>query len=106
MQANGSQQIWTTKKVYTSRVHKETENYFITVFDDNRFESYTMQKNKRSMEERLNVNTGEKLYQSTLFDLLIPTAEVIALLPLATTFLTEASLKMVSGMTALTRIST
>ncbi|GLR04556.1 hypothetical protein GCM10007906_21440 [Vibrio hyugaensis] len=74
VQANGSQQIWTTKKVYTSRVHKETENYFITVFDDNRFESYTMQKNKRSMEERLNVNTGEKLYQSTLFDLLIPTA--------------------------------
>ncbi|HDM8045563.1 TPA: hypothetical protein P0E04_003796 [Vibrio campbellii] len=74
VQTSDSQQIWTTKKVYTSRVHKETENYFITVFDNNRFESYTMQKNKRSMEERLNVNTGEKLYQSARFDLLIPTA--------------------------------
>ncbi|WP_045494259.1 hypothetical protein [Vibrio hyugaensis] len=73
LQTNGTQQIWTTKKVYTSRVHKETENYFITVFDNNRFESYTMQKNKRSMEERLNVNTGEELYQTTLFDFLIPT---------------------------------
>ncbi|WP_440886885.1 hypothetical protein [Vibrio sp. WZ-1] len=74
VQANGVQQIWTTKKVYTSLVHKETENYFITIFDNNHFESYTMQKNKRSMEERLNVNTGEKLYQYNLFDLLIPTA--------------------------------
>ncbi|EKO3831343.1 hypothetical protein PQE20_10880 [Vibrio harveyi] len=70
----GSRQIWTTKKTYLSRVHKDTENYFITVFNNNRFESYTMQKNKRSMEERLNVNTGKELYQSALFDLLIPTA--------------------------------
>lgn len=73
VQTNRTQQIWTTKKVYTSRVHKETKNYFITVFDNNRFESYTMQKNKRSMEERLNVNTGKDLEHFTLFDLLIPT---------------------------------
>ncbi len=41
---HGVRQIWTTKKVYASQVHKETQNYFTTVFDGKQFESYTMQK--------------------------------------------------------------
>ncbi len=66
-----TQQIWTTKKVYPSYV-QETENYFTTVFDGEGFESYTMQKNKLAMEERLNVNTGAYVYQMAFFDFLIP----------------------------------
>nr|WP_274613549.1 hypothetical protein [Vibrio diabolicus] len=69
---HGVRQIWTTKKVYASQVHKETQNYFTTVFDGKQFESYTMQKNKQSMEKRINVHTGEYEYQGTLFDYLFP----------------------------------
>ncbi len=67
-----AQQIWTTKKVYSSYVHQDTDNYFTTVFDGEGFESYTMQKNKQSMEERLNVHTGAYVYQMAFFDFLIP----------------------------------
>ncbi|MEA5296657.1 hypothetical protein ACJO15_04020 [Vibrio parahaemolyticus] len=70
--ANGARQIWTTKKVYPSQVHKETQNYFTTVFDGKQFESYTMQKNKQSMEKRINAPTGRYLYQISFFDYLLP----------------------------------
>ncbi|MDF2154052.1 hypothetical protein [Vibrio sp. CAU 1672] len=70
--ANGTRQIWTTKKVYPSQVQKDTENLFITVYAGKRFESYTMQKSKPAMEQRLNVHTGEYEYQMTMFDYLFP----------------------------------
>lgn len=72
--ANGARQIWTTKKVYPSKVHIGTDNYFTSVYDGKQFESYTMQKNKRSMEARLNVNTGEHEFQMIMFDYLFPIA--------------------------------
>ncbi|MGR5134687.1 hypothetical protein [Vibrio alfacsensis] len=70
--ANGSRQIWTTKKIYPSQVHKGTDNYFTTVYNGNQFESYTLQKNKRAMETRLNVTTGEHKFQMVMFDYLFP----------------------------------
>ncbi|EJN8561529.1 hypothetical protein NR080_004454 [Vibrio alginolyticus] len=68
----GVRQIWTIKKEYPSQVHEDTRNYFTTVFDGKQFESYTMQKNKQSMEKRINVHTGEYEYQGTSFDYLFP----------------------------------
>lgn len=70
--ANDARQIWTTKKVYSSQVHQDTQNYFTTVYDGKQFESYTMQKNKRAMETRLNVTTGEHKFQMVMFDYLFP----------------------------------
>ncbi|HHX8479618.1 TPA: hypothetical protein ACVO3A_001258 [Vibrio diabolicus] len=69
---HGVRQIWTTKKVYASQVHEETQNYFTTVFDGKQFESYTMQKNKQSMEKRINAPTGRYLRQISFFDYLLP----------------------------------
>ncbi|HHF3175550.1 TPA: hypothetical protein ACPJ17_004339 [Vibrio alginolyticus] len=68
----GVRQIWTIKKEYPSQVHEDTRNYFTTVFDGKQFESYTMQKNKQSMEKRINAPTGRYLRQISFFDYLLP----------------------------------
>ncbi|EIC9813562.1 MULTISPECIES: hypothetical protein [Vibrio] len=68
----GVRQIWTIKKEYPSQVHEDTRNYFTTVFDGKQFESYTMQKNKQSMEKRINAPTGRYLHQISFFDYLLP----------------------------------
>ncbi len=67
-----AEQIWTLKKQYASIKHPEVENYFVSVYDGKQFESYTMQKNRSAMEQRINASTGRYLYQIAFFDYLLP----------------------------------
>ncbi len=67
-----AEQTWTLKKQYASIKHPEVENYFVSVYDGKQFESYTMQKSRSAMEQRINAPTGRYLYQIAFFDYLLP----------------------------------
>ncbi|HCG6409320.1 TPA: hypothetical protein NJ163_003210 [Vibrio parahaemolyticus] len=67
-----AQQVWTLQKQYPSVKHPEVSNYFVSVYNGKQFESYTMQKNRSAMEERINALTGQYLYQMPFFDYLLP----------------------------------
>ncbi|MEH0761506.1 hypothetical protein H4F20_17635 [Vibrio sp. 16] len=65
-------QIWALKHQYSSNVSPEVSNYLVAVDNGRQFESYTMQKSRAEMERRLTAVTGQKQFQLTKFDYLLP----------------------------------
>jgi len=70
-----AKQTWTLNKQYASEQHQEVTNYFVSVDSGSHVESYTMQKNKTSMELRINGITGQHQFQFEWFDYLLPTGD-------------------------------
>lgn len=68
-----AQQVWDLKKEYSSVQQKGVTNYFTTIYDGEKYESYTLQKSKAAMEAKINIHTGQYEYQSATFDYLILT---------------------------------
>lgn len=68
-----AQQVWDLKKEYSSVQQKGVTNYFTTIYADEKYESYTLQKSKAAMEAKINIHTGQYEYQSATFDYLILT---------------------------------
>ncbi len=67
-----TQQTWKLQKQYPSVKHPGVTNYFVSVYNGKQFESYTMQKKRSAMEQRINAPTGQYLYQIAFFDYLLP----------------------------------
>ncbi|ROV58003.1 hypothetical protein EGH82_20515 [Vibrio ponticus] len=65
-------QTWTLKKQYDSVQQQGVTNYFVSVDNGRQHESYTMQKDKRAMEARINGVTGQYVFQNEWFDFLLP----------------------------------
>jgi hypothetical protein len=65
-------QRWQLQHQYPSSVKTDVTNYFVSVHDGNQYESYTMQKDVKAMEQRLSAMTGQYLFQITWFDYLLP----------------------------------
>ncbi|MGR5063429.1 hypothetical protein [Photobacterium sp. DNB22_13_2] len=68
------QQRWKLKKEYPSTLQPGVTNYFTTVYGNSGSETYTLQASKSAMEARLNIRTGEYVYQMRFFDYLYPQA--------------------------------
>lgn len=68
------QQRWELKKEYPSALQPGVTNFFTTVYGHAGNETYTLQESKSAMEARLNVRTGEYVYQMREFDYLYPQA--------------------------------
>ncbi|UXI01344.1 hypothetical protein [Photobacterium sp. TY1-4] len=63
-----AQQRWIVRKIYPSRFAPESNNLLTTVKRGDGYETYTLQTDKVAMERRLNVHTGQRLYQGHSFD--------------------------------------
>ncbi len=70
-----AEQAWTVNKQYSSAIQDDLTNYFVKVESGRDVESYTMQKDKLSMEKRIQQVTGEYVYQFSWHDYLIPYGE-------------------------------
>ncbi|KGK23148.1 hypothetical protein DC58_13780 [Vibrio navarrensis] len=70
LSAFDAQQTWLLRKSYPSNIKAGLTNHLITVQDGNRYHTYTMLTDKQAMEQRLNVHTGQTLYQMQFFDYL------------------------------------
>lgn len=67
-----AEQTWTLNHQYASKHLPDTTNYFVAVESNQNTESYTMQKQKESMEARINQVTGELRFQVKFHDYLLP----------------------------------